>query len=138
MPSRAHQTLLLWGVRRMLADGFQIKGFDGASDAVVEFSQLAAPFQLHGVRADALGFHDERGMFAFAEAKTASDINNKHTRAQLRVLGRVRVRGGSLCPLYLAVPRSCAYALDKVLIETGLIGARHVFRIHVPEALLGG
>jgi hypothetical protein len=40
------------------------------------------------------------------------------------------------CPLYLAVPRSSAYDLDRVLIDTGLIGSKHIVRIHVPDILL--
>jgi hypothetical protein len=40
------------------------------------------------------------------------------------------------CPLYLAVPRSSAYDLDRVLVDTRLIGAKHVIRIHVPDILL--
>lgn len=135
MPSDAHQLLLLWGVRRMLADGFSIAGFDGGTNEALEFSHLPAPFELKGVRADAWGIDDSTGLIGFAEAKTARDINNKHTRKQLRILGRASMRG-SLCPLYLAVPRACAYDLDRVLIDTGLIGARHVRRIHVPDVLL--
>jgi hypothetical protein len=135
MPSDAHQLLLLWGVRRMLADGFSIAGFDGATGEAIELSGLPAPFELEGVRADAWGIENETGLIGFAEAKTARDINNNHTRKQLRILGRARVRG-SLCPLYLAVPRACAYDLDRVLIDTGLIGARHIRRIHVPQVLL--
>jgi hypothetical protein len=139
MPSHAHQTLLLWGVRRMLCDGFQVTGFEGHIDQAGDLNELPPPFVLNGIRADACGVHADEGIFAFAEAKTASDIDNAHTRRQLRVLGRTRMRNVALpCPLYLAIPRSCAYALDRVLIDVGLIGARHVRRIHVPDVLLLG
>lgn len=135
MPSDAHQLLLFWGVRRMLADGFRIEGFDGGTGEALELSRLPAPFELEGVRADAWGIKNGSGLIGFAEAKTARDINNRHTRKQLRVLGRAQMRG-SLCPLYLAVPRASAYDLDRVLIDTGLIGARHIRRIHVPQVFL--
>jgi hypothetical protein len=46
--------------------------------------------------------------------------------------------GGLLCPLYISVPRYEARKLDEILIKTGLIRARHVVRLHVPEILLGG
>ena len=76
-------------------------------------------------------------MIGFAEAKTERDVDNAHTRTQLRVLGYARMRDGKTpCPLYIAVPRSCAHALDRVLVDVGLIAARHVRRIHVPEVLL--
>jgi hypothetical protein len=76
-------------------------------------------------------------VIGFAEAKTALDVDNAHTRAQLRVLGFARMRGGrAYCPLYLAIPRSRTYDLDRVLIDVGLVGTKHVRRIHVPDILL--
>ena len=44
--------------------------------------------------------------------------------------------GKTRCPLYIAVPRSAAYALDRVLIDVGLIASKHVKRLHVPGVLL--
>ena len=38
--------------------------------------------------------------------------------------------------LYLAIPRSAAPALDRVLAELGLVGARELVRVHVPDILL--
>lgn len=137
MPSHAHQSLLLWGVRRMMADGFRITGFDGCIDQAGDLSHLPAPAELEGVRADACGVSPADGTFGFVEAKTRDDIENQHTRQQLRVLGYARMRDGrTRCPLYIAIPRSCAYALDRVLIDVGLIGSKHVRRIHVPDILL--
>lgn len=137
MPSHAHQSLLLWCARKMAADGFRLTGFDGRIDQGGDWCCLPAPLEIRGVRPDASGIHDGDGLIGFGEAKTAGDIDNSHTRAQLRVLGYARMRDGSVaCPLYVAIPRSCAYALDRVLIDVGLIGRKHVRRIHVPDALL--
>lgn len=123
----------------MIADGFDLTGFDGQVDQAGSLNRLPRPFQLHGVRPDACGVHLEAGVIAFAEAKTARDVDNAHTRTQLRVLGYARMRDGKTpCPLYIAVPRSCAYALDRVLADVGLISAKHVRRMHVPEVLLEG
>lgn len=121
----------------MIADGFRLTGFEGRIDQAGELSQLPPPFELRGVRPDVCGVHAGSGHIGFAEAKTEHDVDNAHTRTQLRVLGYVRMRDGkTACPLYIAVPRSCAYALDRVLIDLGLIAAKHVRRIHVPEVLL--
>lgn len=137
MPSHAHQTLLLWCARKMTADGFDMTGFDGATDQNEAFGHLPRPFTVCGVRPDACGVHRADGLLGFAEAKTASDVDNAHTRAQLRVLGFARMRSSvAACPLYLAIPRSSVYALDRVLIDVGLIGKVHVRRIHVPDILL--
>lgn len=121
----------------MIADGFQVTGFEGQIDQAGELNQLPPPFELQGVRADACGVHSVDGHIGFAEAKTEYDVDNAHTRDQLRVLANVRMRDGKTpCPIYIAVPRSCAYALDRVLIDLGLITEKHVRRIHVPEVLL--
>ena len=121
----------------MIADGFNLTGFDGQVDQAGALNGLPRPFELHGVRPDACGVHFEGGVIGFAEAKTERDVDNAHTRTQLRVLGYARMRDGKTpCPLYIAVPRSCAHALDRVLVDVGLIAARHVRRIHVPEVLL--
>jgi hypothetical protein len=137
MPSRAHQTLLLWCARKMVADGFVVTGFDGHVDQGEAFGALPRPSAICGIRADAYGVHQRECLVGLAEAKTASDIDNAHTRAQLRVLGFARMRGSAVsCPLYIAIPRSRAYALDRVLIDVDLIGKSHVRRIHVPDILL--
>lgn len=138
-PGSAHQSLLLWAARRMATDGFALAGFDCEAEQAGYWNALPPPFRLHGVRADACGIRAEDGMMAFGEAKAPGDIDNSHTRDQLRVLGFTRMRKTKLrCPLYLAVPRSCAYALDRVLADVGLLGARHLVRLHVPEAMIAG
>ncbi|CAE6878985.1 hypothetical protein R75471_01672 [Paraburkholderia domus] len=121
----------------MMADGFRVTGFDGHIDQAGELNRLPPPFEVRGVRPDACGVHLSGDLIGFAEAKTKNDIDNAHTRAQLRVLGYARMQDGkNSCPLYIAIPRSCAYALDRVLIDVGLIRAKHVYRLHVPEVFL--
>jgi len=138
MPSGKHQTLLLWAARRMCADGFVVAGFDHSAVQGGFWNELPTPFMLRGHRPDAWAARQDGTLLAFAEAKTAADIDNGHTLAQVRTFGNVRMKGGgALCPLYIAVPRCEARKLDEVLIKTGLIGARHVVRLHVPEILLG-
>jgi hypothetical protein len=138
MPSSlAHQTLVLWGLRGMTRDGFRIAGVDGTVPQGDFAESLAAPPVVAGVRPDAWGLAEEDGTMAFVEAKTESDIDNQHTRQQLRVLGNLRMRdSGRSCPVYLAIPRGAAYALDRVLIDLGLLRAKHIRRMHVPQALL--
>lgn len=122
----------------MTADGFLVGGFEAPAQQAGAWNALPPPFTLHGKRADAWGIRTEDALMAFAEAKTASDIDTPHTRAQLRVFGFARMRKTTTyCPIYVAIPRSCAYELDHVLIDLGLIRARHVVRLHVPDALLG-
>ncbi|HET9374579.1 MAG TPA: hypothetical protein VFO40_06375 [Chthoniobacterales bacterium] len=77
------------------------------------------------------------GEFAIGEAKTAADLDSDHTRKQLYVFGRVRTAPGNLaCRLYVAVPRSAAPALDRVLARVGLLGAKHVIRLHIPDCFV--
>lgn len=120
----------------MATDGFRPGGFDG-SQPNRPASLLPATFELYGCRPDAWGSSPDGAVLAFAEAKTAGDIDNAHTRRQLLVFGGCRMRGSARpCPLYLAIPRSAAYELDRVLIDIELIRASHVVRLHVPDILL--
>ena len=137
MPSSAHQWLLVWAVRRMVRDGFVVSGFDGSAPRDRNWSALSAPFVLNGVRADAWGQKPGNHLIAFAEAKTVGDVDKAHTRQQLAMLGHTRMKGAAVpCPVYVAIPRSAAYDLDRVLIDIGLIRARNIVRLHVPDALI--
>lgn len=137
MPSAAHQTLLLWAARKMSRDGFRVAGYDGRSGQGGVWNALPAPPTLDGIRPDAWGYDPTESRLAFAEAKTGSDIDTEHTRAQLRAFVRLRSTAtGKVCRLYLATPRSAAYAVDRVLADVGLVGARDVVRLHVPDVLL--
>ena len=137
MPSATHQTLLLWAARKMAYDGFRLAGYEGRSEQGGVWNSLPAPPGFSGARPDAWGYHRDEARVAFAEAKTASDIDTQHTRAQLRAfIGLRSFAGGQVCRLYFATPRSAADALDRVLADVGLIGSRDVVRLHVPDVLL--
>lgn len=121
----------------MNADGFVLGGFESAARQAGAWNSLPAPFALKQVRPDAWGLRSRDSLLAFAEAKTSGDIDTKHTRTQLRVFGFAHLANDPRpCPLYVAVPRSCAGSLDRVLTDIGLICARHVVRLHIPDALL--
>ncbi len=137
MPSAIHQWLLVWIARRMTRDGFVVSGFDGFAPRGLEWTALPTPFEFRGVRADAWGQRTAGRLIAFGEAKTVDDVDTHHTRQQLGILGKTRMKGvGTPCPLYVGVPRSAVYELDRVLIDVGLLGAKHVIRVHVPDVLL--
>lgn len=136
MPSSRHQALVLWGVRRMLCDGFLMTGVDGWVDRLGIPAGLPRPSMIHGVRPDASGWHVSEEVEAFVEAKSERDIDNAHTRKQLREFATLRAASGKQCTLYLAIPRSAAYALDRVLIDLGLLRAANVRRVHVPTIFL--
>jgi hypothetical protein len=139
MAGNAHQWLLVWAARRMCADGFFLGGFEAHARQAGVWNALPPPFELRGVRPDAWGVRTKDSLFAFAEAKAADDIDTRHTRAQLKVFGFTRMRRSVYrCPLYVSVPRSAASLLDRVLADLGLIGAKHVIRLHIPDALLSG
>lgn len=137
MPSPAHQSLLLWLIRKMAADGFVVAGCDGLVPQGGVWNTLPIPPYLAGVRPDAWGFAPASGTVAVGEAKTWTDIDTSHTRKQLCVLGRLVQRDdGRRCHLYFAVPRSAASNLDRVLAQVGLLGARHLVRLHIPDCFV--
>ena len=121
----------------MTADGFVVSGCDGRIPQGGVWNTLPPPPGLAGIRPDALGVALETGDVAFGEAKTWSDIDTLHTRKQLRVLGSLIRRENQVqCHLYFAVPRSAAGELDRVLGRVGLLGARHLVRLHIPDCFL--
>src|SRR5579859_660001 len=137
MPSSPHQSLLLWIARKMTTDGFLVAACDGCMPQGGLWNALPRPPELAGVRPDVCGIAPGTGEFAFGEAKTCHDIDTSHTRHQLRVFGRlIRRDGRTACRLYIAVPRSSAGVLDHVLGQVGLLGARHVVRLHIPDCFI--
>ncbi len=135
--SSAHQELVLWVARKMTADGFLVLGCDGSSPRDGLWGSLPWPFEVRNRRPDLCGVVPESGEIAIGEAKTSDDIDTPHTRSQLRVFGRMQNRSKEIpCRLYIAVPRSAACSLDRVLADVGLLGARHVSRIHIPDCFI--
>jgi hypothetical protein len=137
MASQAHQVLLLWVVRKMAADGFVVGGCEGPLRESALWDKLQGTPTIGSVRPDAWGVTPTADRFAFGEAKTTDDIVNAHTRKQLVVFGRlVHRETRALCHLYVAVCRSDAPALDRVLAQAGLLGLPHVIRLHIPDCLI--
>jgi hypothetical protein len=137
MPSPRHQWLLVWAVRRMAKDGYVVSGFDGLAPRGDVWNALPTPFVIRGIRPDAWGQRESDQIIAFAEAKTFHDVDTAHTRQQLEILGKVRMKNSKIaCPIYIAVPRTAVYELDRVLIDVGLLRARNLVRLHVPDIFL--
>jgi hypothetical protein len=121
----------------MVKDGFIVSGFDGKAPRSEELSSLPTPFTFGGVRADAWGQRECGRMIAFGEAKTSHDIDTEHTRRQIEVLGKTKMRVSDVyCTLYIAIPRSAVYELDRVLIQVGMLRAKNLVRVHVPDVFL--
>lgn len=121
----------------MQSDGFRIKGVDGFVEHAGLPPDLPQSMTVEGVRPDAFGVHEVDDVYGFVEAKTERDIDNSHTRKQLYRLSALRMASsGKPCPIYVAIPRGSAYALDRVLIDLGLLRAPQIRRVHVPAILL--
>lgn len=122
----------------MIRDGFSMMALDGKVERGGFPDDFPQSPVVHGVRPDACGINAKEELVGFVEAKTENDVNNLHTRMQLKTLGSLHMpTTGQPCPVYIVIPRAAAYALDRVLIDTGLIRARHVRRVHVPAVFLG-
>jgi hypothetical protein len=136
-PSVTHQTLVMWALRKMQADGFIPVAYDGDLPQFDCQRRLQHPPIVSGVRPDAFAFSPSDGAFAFGEAKTVEDIESTHTKQQLLSYARMTHRlGAEGARLYLVVPRSASTALDRVLVQVGLSAAKQVRRMHVPDCLV--
>jgi hypothetical protein len=132
-----HQWLLLWIARKMTADGFILGGYEGPTPQGGIWNVLPVPFEIASVRPDAWGIVASTGEIAVGEAKTADDLASAHTQRQLRVFGRLlQLERSAICRLYLAVPRSAAYLLDRALVKAEIIGEKNIIRMHVPDCLV--
>ena len=137
MPSKLHQSLLLWATRRMEADGFRLVGYDGQSEQGGVRNALPRPFLLAGLRPDAWAVHSASLVFAFAEAKSSHDIDTKHTRRQLQIFSAVKMRNTQIrCPLYIAVPNSSLVILDYVLEDLKLSSNDNIIKLGLPDVRL--
>jgi hypothetical protein len=136
MPSSVHQWLLLWLVRKMTSDGFVVTACDGPLPQGGLWNAVPGSIEACGVRPDAWAVAPTTGAIAIAEAKTFGDVVNAHTRTQLRTVGRFVLSSGSDSRLYVAVPRSAAPILDRVIHEAGLSGTQQLVRVYVPDCLL--
>lgn len=135
-PSNAHQWLVVWAVRKMTNDGFVPLAWDGALPHF-QSAVLGRSPQFMNLRPDAVGVDPRSKRTAFCEAKTWNDIETRHTQQQLQAFSSLSSRtdkGPSR--LYIAIPRSAAPALDRVLAKIGLAGDPNVTRLHIPDCLL--
>jgi hypothetical protein len=137
MPSTTHQWLVLWAARKMTADGYIVSGCDGRTPQGGLWNALASPFVIAGVRPDLWAVSPTSGRIAIGEAKTPNDIVNGHTRHQLSVFARLlQTKDNSLCRVYLAVPRSAATLLNRMLRGLNMEKDEHVVCIYVPDCFV--
>jgi hypothetical protein len=119
----------------MTVDGYSVAGFDGPAPHGFLWNLQPRPPVIAHVRPDLWGICDASGAVAIGEAKTFDDVDTAHTRDQLRVFTALRdLRSGRRCRVYVAVPRSAVFELDRVLRDIGILDC--VSRVHVPDCLL--
>ena len=137
LPSTAHQTLVMWAVRKMQADGFVPMAHDGIIPQFDCERRLRYPPNLSGLRPDAVAFSPLLSTFAFAEAKTEEDLASEHTKNQLRrYAALIGDRGLQTDCVYISTPRSAAMALDRLLRDLSLLSTRRIRRLHIPDCLV--
>lgn len=122
---------MLWVARKMVADGVTLTAFDGPTPQGGVWNDLPCPPLLGQYRPDVLGASGN-GTVVFGEAKTEFDIEDVHTLVQLRAF----TTAAPACWLYLAVPRSAAYRLDRVLALASLPCTVRIVRMHVPDCFV--
>lgn len=134
MPSAVHQWLVLWIARMMVRDGYVLSAFDGPAPQGGVWNLLPVPPTIGGSRPDVLARKANGTRLAFGEAKTEADLHSLHTQQQLRNFAAELGRRDAV--LYVGVPRSAAWSLDRALIRAGLMPSSRLVRLHVPDVLL--
>ncbi len=130
MQSQTHQWLVLWLARKMLRDGYVVHGVDGALPQGGLFKAAPPPLNFAGVRPDVWG-SGPKDRIALGEAKTADDLSSRHTFAQFAVYSQLCLIQG--VTMYVAIPRSAAQQLDRLLAATALIQRPGIVRLHIPD-----
>jgi hypothetical protein len=117
------------------ARGYRVLGVDSiSSDGSGSTVRGTHPPLVYGFRPDVWAYSDA-GDFVIGEAKTEGDIDTAHTRAQLAAFASW-CREDRADHLYIAVPRSAARSLDRMLGEVHLLACPVVRRLHIPDCLL--
>jgi hypothetical protein len=135
MPSTEHQWLVLWLARMMERDGYRVTAYDGPTPQGGLRNAARRPRQIGHYRPDLLGVKAPTEM-AIGEAKSLDDIDTPHTRLQLAAFGGCKSDLSRPGALYIAIPRSGVWQLDRVLQTLHLVGASHIRRVHVPDCLI--
>jgi|SRR5579875_897561 len=134
-PSIAHQSLVMWAIRKMQADGYVPFAYDGRIPRFDCLNQMLRSQEVNGLRPDALGYSDVIDGFALAEAKTPDDLLSSHTKYQLYRYKLLLSASGKV-RLYFATARSAAPTADRVLQAAGLHVTRSIMRLHIPDCFL--
>lgn len=68
--------------------------------------------------------HNDTDLVAIGLAKTANDLDNEKTNTQFKTFSNIKMNNGKsqeqICPLYIAIPRSCTDELKQNLTTLGL------------------
>lgn len=134
MPSETHQWLVVWLSRKMARDGYTPIYADAYDLAKYIPSNPKCSPILGSIRPDVIGFNNRTKRLAFAEAKTAGDILNRHTQMQLETLLQIRDRCGRFAEIYLGFPRSSWSEAAKLIFQLRL--NERIKTLPIPDVII--
>lgn len=134
MPSDIHQWLIVWLCRKMARDGYTPLYADTYDLAKYVPSNTKCSPILGCIRPDVIGFNDRTKRLAFAEAKTAGDILNRHTRMQLEMLLQLRDKSGRSAAIYFGFPRSSWQEAAKLIFQLRL--NKRIKLLPIPDVII--
>lgn len=128
-----HQFILGLVIRSMRQFGCIIQQVDG--DYRGKLGQaLPIPSSILRHRPDAIGFTTE-GILCIGDAKTESDITSRRTIEQIVDFCSYKF-DERLCEVFIGIPKSCKYTLEKTLREQGFSGYPYLHIITVPDEII--
>ena len=131
MASKVHQFLLGLLIKKVRLAGYRIFFLEGK---FVEENQLPIPPKILRHRPDALGI-SVYGQVCICESKTNHDINTNRTKEQLIDFSNIELNG-FLCEVFIAIPKSAEYVLNKVLRDIKLYKKNNIFILKVPDEII--
>jgi hypothetical protein len=133
MATQKHQFIIGLLVRKMKESGCKITAIDGDYPGLFG-ENLPTPPTILRHRPDVMGINSD-SQICIGEAKTANDINNQRTLAQLQDFANLELNG-RMCEVFIGIPKSVETSFYKILKKINLRLAKNIHILLIPDEII--
>jgi len=133
MATQKHQFIIGLIVRKMKELGCKITAIDGDYPGLFGEDMPTPPTILRH-RPDVMGIKSD-SQICIGEAKTANDIDNQRTLAQLQDFANLELNG-KICEVFIGIPKSAEIHFYKILKKIDLRLAKNIHILFVPDEII--